>query len=252
MHLSENGDGHLSARPLALGEDPEASPRRHRLRTAQCPSLPRLLSTAAWGFSPSEQAHMVACSFCQKVMAMGWRHGCPGVGFVVSDMAGLSPAGTAMREHLENDQCQRCRRLRRSPLLRSAAAALRSGQRLLVGSEAWLDEAVVVTAALPTGVGAFAAFDRGPFRVRAESPGGLVTVVRETDRGLLVVETDSADTAHEGRTVHVEILGEGEPLEIDLVLGVEGGRCVARRTVGRFSDVSARLGTSCEVLAVLR
>jgi hypothetical protein len=248
MNWSKNGDGH----PSAPGEDPEASPRQHRLRTAQCPSLPHLLSTAAWGFSPNERAHILACSFCQKVMAMGWRHGCPGLAFVVSDLAGLSPAGTAMREHLEGDQCQRCLRLRRSPLLRSAAATLRGGQRRLEGLEAWLEEAVVVSAALPSGVGAFAAFDRGPFRVRTESPGGLVSVVRETDRGLLVVETESTDTAHEGRTVHVEILGEGEPLEIDLVLGVEGGRCIARHTVGRFSDLSARLGTSCEVLAALR
>jgi hypothetical protein len=193
----------------------------------------------------------MACSYCQKVIAMGWRYDCPSVGFLVSDLAGLSPAATAMREHLEQDRCQRCLRLRRSPLLQSAAVTLRAGQRSLHGFEAWLEEAVVLTARLPVGAGTFAAFDAGPFRVRAESPGGLATVVRETDRGLLVVEIESADPRHEGRTVHVEILGEGAPLEVDLVLGAEEGRCIARHTVGHFSDLAARLGTSCEVLAVL-
>jgi hypothetical protein len=248
MKMHKNGDG----RPSAPCERPEASPTQHRLRTGQCLSLPRLLSTAPWGFSPGERAHATACSYCQKVMAMAWRYECPGVGFVVWDLAGMSPAETAMREHLDDDRCQRCLRLRRSPLLRSAAGTLRGGQRRLEALEAWVEEAVVVTARIPTGVGAFAAFDQGPFRVRAESPGGLVSVVRETDRGLLVVEIQSTHAGHEGQTVHVEILGEGEPLEINLVLRVEGGRCTARHTIGHFSDLSTRLGNSCEVMAVLR
>jgi hypothetical protein len=251
MKWSTSSDGHPSAHPAAPSENPESLPTQHRLRTTQCPSLPRLLSTGAWDHSPSERAHTMACSYCQKVMAMAWRYECPGVGVLVSDLAGLSPAERAMQEHLEEDRCQRCLRLRRSPLLRSAAAALRAGQRSVQGLEAWLEEAVVLTTRLPTGVGTFAAFDQGPFRVRAESPGGLVTVVRETDRGLLVVEIESADPRHAGRTVHVEVLGQGDPLEVDLVLEAEDGRCIARHTVGHFSDLAARLGTSCEVLAVL-
>ena len=138
----------------------------------------------------------------------------------------------------------RCDRLRRSGMVRSAAAALREGRRSTQNVEDWLERAAVVSTPLPAKVGTFAASDRGPFRVRVEAPGGLVTVVRQTDRGLLVVEIESTDLSHEGQRVHIEILGEGEPLEVTLVLRIDGNRCIARHTVGHYSDLAPRLGSS--------
>jgi hypothetical protein len=182
---------------------------------------------------------------------MAWRHECPRLGALVAHLAGRSETEAAMREHLDEDRCQRCLRLARSPLLRSAAVTLRESRRSVQSLEAWLERATAVSARLPTRVGTFAAFDRGPFRVRVESPGGLATVVRQTDRGLLVAEVESADLRHEGRRVHVEILGEGEPLVADLVLRAEGDRCRGRHTFGRLSDLAQDLRTSCEVLAAL-
>ena len=255
MNWDTGSDGQPCAYSFALGEngldDWGPAPTQHRLRTPQCPSLARLLSTSAKGLFSGERAHVMACPYCQKVLAMAWRYECPGVGLVVSDLAGVSPVEAAMQEHLEQDGCVRCRRLRRSGLVRSAVAGLREGRRSVEGLEAWLERTVVVSARLPAGAGSFAAFDRGPFRVRVESPGGLVTIVRRTDRGLLVVEIESANLQDEGKRVHVEILGEGEPLEVDLFFGNEGGRCIARHTVGRFSELAPGLGTSCEVLAAI-
>jgi hypothetical protein len=232
-------------------EDQRPTPTQHRLQTPHCATLSHLLSTPAWTRPAEERRHTAACPWCQKVLAMAWRQECPGVGQLVVDLAGSSSAAAAMREHLEEDRCPRCRRLMGSALLGSAAAALREGRRSVQALEVWLGQVVAVSTPLPAGAGSFAGFDRGPFRVRAESPGGLVTVVRQTDRGLVVVETESSDPSLAGRHVRVEILGDGEPLEVDLVLRAEGGRSIARHTVGRFSELRSRLGGSCEVVAAL-
>src|SRR5438128_1646052 len=73
-----------SGHSFALGDDELDDwgpvPTQHRLRTLQCPSLPRLVSTSAWRLSSGEQAHVGACPYCQKVLAMAWRYECPCVG----------------------------------------------------------------------------------------------------------------------------------------------------------------------------
>lgn len=251
MTWSSSSDGHPFGGPSAPAHSGESVPTQHRLRTPGCPSLPRLLSATPGDLSPSEQAHTTACPYCQKVIAMAWRHECPRLGALVAHLAGRSEAEAAMREHLDEDRCQRCLRLARSPLIRSAAATLRESRRSVQSLEAWLERAAAVSARLPARVGTFAALDKGPFRVRVELPGGLAIVVRQTDRGVLVAEVESADLRHEGRRVHVEILGEGEPLVADLILRAEGGRCSGRHTFGHLSDLANDLGTSCEVLAAL-
>jgi hypothetical protein len=256
MTWDPGSNGRPSGYSFALGDneldDWGPVPTQHGLHTLRCPSLARLLSTSAWGVLSCEEPHVATCPYCQKVLAMAWRYECPSVAFVVFDMADMSPAEAAIREHLEQDGCVRCQRLLRSGLVRSAAAALREGRRSLQSVEDWLKRTVVVGTRLPAKAGTFAASNPGPFRVRVESPGGLVTVVRQTDRGLLVLEVESADLRHEGKRVLVEILGEGEPLEVSLVLRTDGERCIARHTVGHLSDLAPRLGSSCEVLADLR
>jgi len=51
----------------AYQNDIERLPNGHALRTAQCPSIPRLLKRR---FTEAQEAHIRNCRYCLKVLAL--------------------------------------------------------------------------------------------------------------------------------------------------------------------------------------
>ena len=259
---------------------------QHRLRTPACPTLPRLVRAIETSLEEAERAHVVTCDYCQKVAAMSWRGdlACPPLDGLVSHLAGTSPWAGAMREHLADDDCRRCRLLTKSRLL------VRLGHALAAGSRTWdevrlaLRHAAGAFADLPAQVGVFArdpwaaeggsdteaaaslshpkqdvpdggtaggllvSEASGPFLLRVERTPGLSGVLRATDRGVLVAHVESSDPDHQGRAVWIELVGEGVELGVNVPLEERSGRYVGQHTFGPLDNLLPQLGASCVFL----
>ncbi len=221
---------------------------QHPMRTTQCPSIPELVSAAEHG--TSDRGHVPVCPYCQKVIAMAWRDTCPGLLILLEDLAGVSPTKMALVEHLEKDCCRRCGLVRRSRLIRAAAESVLGGRESLERLAVRMRHVAAASVTLPAGAGNFAPPASSPFRMRVELPGGLVLVLRETDLRVLVVEIRSDNDGDVGRIVHLEVVGEREQMEADVVLEAHAGRVVGVHVLGRLNELAPRLGTLCEIVAV--
>jgi hypothetical protein len=110
-------------------------------------------------------------------------------------------------------------------------------------------------APVPAGVGAFAGIPRERFRVQAVREDGRLTVVAwETDAGELRVDVQTPEADDHGRTVRVVLLGEGEPLVVDIAVERYVFEGQPYGSVGRwvgesFAEQAARLGRECAVVA---
>jgi hypothetical protein len=82
--------------------------------------------------------------------------------------------------------------------------------------------------------------------------GSLTVTLREATDGNLVVQVETANLGKADRKVHVEVVGEGEPLVADVVLEAQGEYgCAGLHTFGIFAELASRLGADCAVLATL-
>jgi hypothetical protein len=229
---------------------------RYARERAECLPLPRFRAVLLRGdWTAAEQEHIRGCAYCQKTREKVrqslwhptlWQMLLHNQGMLSGDEA------PAVRHHLEDDACSRCQRLSQSPWLQALGAMVQAGQRTQEQAQAMMMKATVTAfAPLPAPVGAFDPETRPPFQLRTESEDDVLTVtVRETDEGDLVVHVQTPDPEQAGRTVHVEVLGEGEPLTADVVLEAQGERgCAGRHVFGRFAELAQRLGADCAVLA---
>ena len=249
--------------------DVERAPTQHSDRTADCLPLWMVGEASNRGFADSQLAHVPTCRFCQKLLAMAWRLECPGIRLLLLHLGPSSPVSEAMVEHVELDACPRCTRLTNSRLLRALASRLGSVSEHASMKEVELCRAGADFGFLPTEVGAFAPSpwaraaeptrespegegDEGeplwPFRLRVVAPGGMVTTLRETDQDTLVVHIHSADPADAGRTVNVEVAGDGASLEASVVLHRSGPRYEGRYTFGQLTHLRPLLGGSCALV----
>ena len=73
---AENLSGLLQA---VWEEQVKKAPRRHPLRTPECPPLPRFLEAQRSGWSREQAAHAGDCPYCQKITEMVWRDEYPNV-----------------------------------------------------------------------------------------------------------------------------------------------------------------------------
>lgn len=251
----------------------ETAPTEHSDRSPDCLSLSALDEASNRLFAGSQGAHVSACSFCQKLLAMAWRLECPGTGLVLMHLGRASPISMAMVEHVERDGCRRCLRLTNSRLLRTVATRLQttSGD----GSTREVDRyrAAAGFGLLPAMAGVFAPSpwaatpeeprgtaraesDGGeppwPFRLRLTAPGGMAATLRQTDRDTLVVHLQSRGPSDAGRTVDVEVASEGESLEASVVLHGSGRRCEGRHAFGRMAELRPLLGGSCALVVAFR
>jgi hypothetical protein len=225
--------------------------------TPACPPLPRFLTAVLHeDWSAEEQAHKKGCRYCQA-MEERTRHNMwhPTVAQLFGQLVGRLPEDDArdVSYHLAEDNCRSCQRLMHSPWLATLAAVVRAGSRTWEEVRALLDGAVAVAGPLPAAGGAFdTAPTRLPFQLRVSQPDGSLTVtVRETPEEELRVHVETPNVAWAGRTVHVEVLGEEEPLTADFVLEPWDGRgCDGQYTFGKFHDLAPRLGAGCTVFAV--
>jgi hypothetical protein len=156
-----------------------------------------------------------------------------------------------MRQHLEQDECRRCQLLTRSIWLRALAKMVEAGQR--TPEQVQVNGAVTAFAPLGALVGAFDPTTRPPFQLRAVHPdGSLAVTVRETDDGDLVAHVRTPDPTLAGRTVRVEILGEGEPITVEVLLKAQSeDGCTGQHVFSSFAELASRLGADCAVLAAL-
>lgn len=53
----------------------QMAPKQHRLRTPDCPPLPRFPIAVKEGWNPEEQDHLAGCAYCQKILKMEQRLG---------------------------------------------------------------------------------------------------------------------------------------------------------------------------------
>jgi hypothetical protein len=214
-----------------------------------------ILNPSRW--TADERQHVASCRRCASLLASCERNLThPALSVLVGWLLGELVGGDVrvMKYHLEEGECQRCRRLLDSPWLRAWAALVRSGQRTLAEVRGLVDAAVTAFAPLPAREGAFDPAPRPPFQLRATRPDGSLTVtLRETDEGRCVVHAQTSDAADAGKRVRVEVLGAGEPLEADVSLQPWDGRgCDGQEDLGHFSGVAERLGADCLILAALR
>jgi hypothetical protein len=242
----------------------ERAPRQHGDRTLDCLSLPALDDVTTRGFTEPQLLHVPMCPFCQRLLAMAWRLECPGIRLLLVHLRPPSPVGEAMLEHIETDGCRRCQRLVGSRLLRALPAR---SQRATRGDADRVDVAAAF-GFLPPVVGSFAApawpitaeptsdgpgpptddESPWPFRLRTSTPGGIAATLRQTDRDGLVLHLRSNDPADDGRTVDVEVVGDGGRLEASVVLRSSRGRCEGSHGFGRLHDLRPLLGGSCAIV----
>jgi hypothetical protein len=236
-------------------EEIEADLARKR---ASCLSLIRaralVLNPRLW--TKVEREHVAGCDSCSRLaerLERGVLH--PSLWTLVRWSGGVLVDGEArtIQDHLEKDECQRCCRLLESAWLRALVELVKAGHANLKEAHGLTDAVVSPLAPLPAPIGAFAATTRSPFLLEAgQAESAFSAALRETDDGELMLHIKTPDPALAGRTVHVEILGESEPLTATVPLKAEvGDGCSGQQTFGRFDEVAAQLGKDCVCLAVL-
>lgn len=215
-----------------------------------CPSLIRHRRAALrhdWG--PKERLHVDTCRRCQRtrenVVSALWH---PDLDTLVGRLSGglSGDDAAAVEHHLNDDQCQSCLRLLRSPWLQGVVRRARAREVRQLHA--------VACAELPRAVGQFATGTRPPFHLRAVASGGdLVVTLRETDQGQLVVHVEAPRAQEDGQTVRVELLGDGDPVVADVEMrAVEGEPgCIGRHAFGPFVDLVPSLRPAVALLAVL-
>jgi hypothetical protein len=223
-----------------------------------CPPVPRFLKAVLYqDWSAEEQAHKKDCRYCQTIEERTrqntWH---PTVAQLFGHLLGRLSEDDArdVNYHLAKDNCHSCQRLAHSPWLARLAALVRAGSRTWEEVRVLLDRALAASAPLPAAAGAFdTAPTQPPFQLRVSQPdGSLTATLGETPEGELRVNVETPDPALARRTVHVEVLGEAEPLTADVVLEPWDGRgCDGHHTFGKFPDLAPRLGADCVLLASL-
>jgi hypothetical protein len=218
-----------------------------------------VLNPALW--QDQEREHVRQCGSCARLVE-GMERAIPHPSWwqlLLRRLGRLSAdEALVLRYHLEDGQCQRClRRLGQSVWLRTLAGLLDSGQRTLDQVRA-LAEGVASAAGSLRLAGDFSAETQAPFHLHAARPDKSLTVtVRRIDEGtsggrlVVTVRTPRADWA--GRTVHVEILGKGEPLTAAVVLDRcdEAGCAGQYRFPEPYAVLAPRLGDAPDLTAAL-
>lgn len=216
-----------------------------------CPSLVRHRQAALrHDWSPSELVHVERCRRCARThdnITAGLWH--PALTTLAKRLAdALSPDDQdAVDGHVEDDGCQRCRRLLRSRWLLDLAG--RIGPKVPA-----VPPVALACVDLPRAVGQFATGTRPPFHLRAvAADGDLVVTLRETDQGQLVVHVEAPHSNDPGQTVRVELLGDGDPVVADVELEIMDGEpgCIGRHAFGPFVELVPQLRPAVAILAVL-
>jgi hypothetical protein len=244
----------------AISKDAPGARRQHRLRTPDCPPLTRFPEGTRNGWSAEVAEHVGQCAYCQKVTAMQWRLDHPPLWTLFRYAAGWpAPDAEAMRIHLEEDNCEHCRRVT------SRSRAVAELRRVLESDRSARAVQEYEKAAAAMGAGAdttqpetvvaagFSTDAREAFQVRfANADGSLITSLRETDDGRLVVEVESRDAANVGRRVLVEVLQAGDSLERELTLEGRGRfGAGADYCFGAYKEFAASL-VGCSVVTSWR
>jgi hypothetical protein len=100
-------------------------------RTADCLSL-RVLADAPSmkvRLSAAEYAHVAGCAACLHSLALSMRSECPAENFLSAYSDGQSPLAGAIGEHVERQNCRRCREAFSGQLSRAQSLAAAPGNR---------------------------------------------------------------------------------------------------------------------------
>jgi hypothetical protein len=201
-----------------------------------------------------ELAHLAACRSCQRLVEAEYRLECPDLTILARYAAGLSPFEEALRRHLEEDLCERCRRRLEAAWTKAAAARLRAGS---LTEAAFREMGLGIAEASLRGLSASPSFlpssgSADMQQVHAAGPEGLLALTMRQEGPRVVVYVESPSAALAGRAVDVEVLGSEQRLQARLVLGfVEGAGAFGRHDLGLFADFLSRIGRDCEILVSL-
>ncbi len=240
--------------------DIEEQEKRIATERANCLPFTRaralVLDPTLW--TESERSHLDTCRYCARLIETIERNIHPSLWALFLWQLGELSGDEAqvVQYHLESDRCRRCLRLTQSLWLQGLVGAVRTGQRTLAQLEMLLKALPIVvsnTTPLPAPVPAFAPKLRPPFHIRSESQDGLLVVtVRETDEGELVAYVETPNRELFGRKVKLELLGEGETLTAEVTFDFQHEHgCVGQHSFGQFAELAPRLGSDCQVFAVL-
>lgn len=222
-----------------LGEAwPEPSERQHSKRTAQCPTLARVISAAKTGWRPEEEHHARKCQYCSQLVARVWQDYPPSWREIVQYASApeLSVNTLAMQVYTTGAGQRRYAIARRLNDLMATRIAVRKQLENL------LDRAILVDAPLPvpTAAAAYAQAKSKAFAIEAEIPGeDIVVHVFNNEQDELGV-TATGPTPTHGTTVHVDLVGAGEPLSFDVVVGAKSALII-----GPFEAILRRIGMDC-------
>lgn len=193
------------------------------------------------------------CSSLIKSFERNMQH--PSLSVLVGRLLGRLTEDEArvVKYHVEDGECQRCQGVTQSRWLRGLAGMVQGGRRTGRQVQAISSGFAAAFALAPAPVLSFGPA-RPPFRLRATSPDGSLTVTLwEPSPADLVVHVETPDLEKAGRKARVELVGEGEPLkEVDIVLEGQGDRCTGQLRLGSFAELAPQLGAGCTVLAALK
>jgi len=223
-------------------EELKEAPQGHRERSERCPPLWRFVEASRGGWKPAEQAHVSGCGYCQKTLAQQWRYRHPSLWELALYGLGRSANEVAMKRHLEQDRCPRCRGLLESRPLSRALELARTGERELERLEGWLRGVAISSGELAYS-GNFAETEQARFEIRGESPdGSLRATLRQSVANVLEAEIESPDAQQAGRRVGVEVLRrDAEPLVAQPVLDSDADGCFAVHEFGPIGDYARSL-----------
>lgn len=233
-------------------EELEQIERRYRSETAECMAFARTrsLALAPSAATAAESAHLDTCPHCSARL-QSFReqlHPRP----LTLLLYGLGRLGAEERQQVQShldEGCVECRRLLATHWVEKAAVAVRAGRRTAEQAAAALARALWVVGRAPALSFNYETRDesRAPFYARFERH-GLSVVMEETDAGELFVRVFTDDSSFKHRRVHVEVAGDGEPLQAEVLLK-DAGDCY--QGVHYFPDFSLIAGAaSVAVLAV--
>lgn len=232
---------------VVFSPPPPASPREHRDKTLQCPSLPRFrdLIYRPSTMTPEELRHMRPCRYCRMTLQLCEREAYhPPAAYLMGAPIPTEEEATAVVFHRERLHCERCQGV--THMLETLQQLEQRPEYLVWGGPKALPSSRLDwQEAIAPGLAGFAA-ERPRFLGQYPSEDGTVMItVRETDVGDLMLHVDTQAPALQGTLWRVTLLRESNQVVqvVFLVLypGFDAQRWGAEIRLGHIAEVAQQV-----------
>lgn len=227
-------------------EELERDRERYRAETASCMTFARTreLSFDLAEATAAERDHLFACRHCSARLNGFQESLHPGMLELIQYELGMLDAErkSEIHAHLRTEDCWQCQRLTRTHWVATAVNALRKGLRSVEQIRESLAHGLRAPDYIPAQSIHYASDEikRAPFSARKEME-GLTVILEERPGDALLIHVEASDASLKSSTIHVEIVGEGEPVVAEIKLEQHGEFVEGRKYLSDFSKLQKDL-----------